>query len=182
MKFSFKLFLLCALTIVSFSASAKKTEIALAKIKLFNDLIEIKVPTHFSGLLDYEIKKNYSSDNLPKAALGDSLRESRLAFFSKKLEIADASVGALRASVVSEFIRNDLNLKELSSGITTVDGREVSYVGILHKSPEKFYRFYFLTVHQGLILSGELITPKKGYKNWIPVAEEIMNSLDIKGS
>ncbi len=161
---------------------AKKTEITLAKIKLFNDLIEIKVPTHFSGLLDYEIKKYYGSDNLPKAALGDSLRESRLAFFSKKLEIADASVGALRASVVSEFIRNDLNLKELSSGIVSVDGREVSYVGILHKSPEKFYRFYFLTVHQGLILSGELITPKKGYKSWIPAAEEIMNSLDIKGS
>ncbi|MBK6951945.1 MAG: hypothetical protein IPH24_07810 [Crocinitomicaceae bacterium] len=121
----FVFFFTCWALLIPSVVLAKKTEISLSKIKLFNDLIEIKVPTHFSGLLDYEIKKYYSSENFPKAALGDSLRESRLAFFSKKLEIADAGVGALRASVVSEFIRNDLNLKELSSGIVTVDGREV---------------------------------------------------------
>lgn len=180
MKSICKSFLLFALMATSFSSFAKKTEIKLSKIKLFNDLIEIKVPTHFSGLLDHEIKKYYSADKLPKTALGDSLRESRLAFYSKKLEVADAGVGALRASVLSDFIREDLNLKELSSGIIKVDGRDVSYVSIMHKSPKKFYRFYFLTVHQGLVLSGELITPKKGYKNWIPIAEEIMKSLDIK--
>jgi len=173
--------LVIILVIVSTTAFAKKEEITLSKIKLMNDLIEIKIPTHFSALLDHEVKQNYPAEKLPKAAFADSLREVRLAFYSKKNDYGEAGMGALKASCLSDFLRSDLKLKELSNGIITIDNRDTGFMGILHKSPKKFYRFYFLTVYKGIILSGELISPKSGYKNWISPAEAIMNSLDIKG-
>lgn len=160
---------------------AKKIDVTLGKIKLMNALIEIKIPSHFSALLDHELATYYNPEALPKAAYADSLREVRLAFYSVKNRYTDAGMGAIRASYLSDFLRDDLKLKELSGGVVEVDGRETGYMEILHKSPKKCYRFYFLTIYKGLILSGELISPKKGYKNWILPAEEIMKSLDIKG-
>lgn len=180
MKMINKFLITGVLLFLSLAVFSKKSEITLGKIRLMNELIEIKIPTHFSALLDHEVKQNYPAEKLPKVVYGDSLREVRLAFYSKKSEVAEAGTGALKASVLSDFLRDDLKLKELSNGITVVDNREMGYLGILHKSPEKFYRFYFLTVYKGLVLSGELISPKKGYKTWIPIGEEIMNSLDIK--
>jgi hypothetical protein len=162
------------------TASAKKTEITLAKIKLFKDLIEIKVPDHFTGLLDYEIKKFYKADNLPVTALGDSLRETRLAFYSRKNGYPDADVSALRASIQNDFLRDDLKMKELANGLFSSKSGDIAFIEILHKSPKKFYRFFFLLKYKTLVLSGELIAPKKGYKDWMPVAKEIMYSLHIK--
>lgn len=162
------------------SAFSKKAEITLGKISLMNNQVEIKIPTHFSALLDHETKKYYSEDKLPKVAYADSLREVRLAFYMQKNENKDLGAGAIKANVITSFMEADLKMKELSNGMTTVDGSDMAYVGILHKSPEKFYRFYFLTVYKGLVLAGELISPKKGYKTWIPIGEEIMNSLDVK--
>lgn len=162
------------------TVSAKSIEITLGKIKMMNDLIEIKIPSHFSALLDHELKQNYTGDHLPKVAYADSLREVRLAFYTKKNEVAEAGIGAIKASILSDFLKDDLKLKELSNGLVTVDEREMGYLSILHKSPKKFYRFYFMTLYEGVVLSGELISPKKGYKTWIPVAEEIMKSLNIK--
>lgn len=179
MNIRFLIFVLLASSINS--AFSKKAEITLGKISLMNNQVEIKIPTHFSALLDHEVKKFYPEDNLPKVAYADSLREVRLAFYMQKNENKDLGAGAIKAAAITEFLKNDLKMKELSNGVTTVDGSEMAYVGILHKSPEKFYRFYFLTVYKkGLVLAGELISPKKGYKTWIPIGEEIMNSLDVK--
>jgi hypothetical protein len=164
----------------SVNASAKKIEVTLGKIKLMNALIEIKIPSHFSALLDHELKTHYNPEALPKAAYADSLREVRLAFYSVKNKYTDAGMGAIRASFLSDFMESDLKLKELSGGLTEIDGREAGYMSILHKSPKKYYRFYFLTIYKGMILAGELISPKKGYKNWLQPAVDIMNSLHIK--
>ena len=171
---------LLLITCFSLNASAKKIEVTLAKIKLMNALAEIKIPAHFSALLDHEMKAYYDPEALPKAAYGDSLRDVRLAFYSQKNKYTDAGMGAIKASFLSDFMRDDLKLKELSGGIAEVDGRETGYMSIMHKSPKKHYRFYFLTIYKGLILSGELISPKKGYKDWIQPAVDIMYSLDIK--
>lgn len=165
---------------VSILAYSKQGSIQLTSIKLMNNLIEIKIPSHFSALLDHEIKLNYPGTKVPKVAFADSLRLVRLAFYTEKNAVQEAGVGAIKASAISDFVKEDLKLKELSNGIETIDGRETGYVEIMHKSPEKMYRYYFLTVYKGLILSGELISPKKGYKSWISIGPEIMRSLNIR--
>lgn len=165
----------------TFAAHSKSIEITLGKIKLMNDLVEIKIPTHFSALLDHEMKQMYPARQ-PKVAYADSARSVKLAFFSERYnEMKDAGTGALKAEKINGFLKEDPKAKELSSGLETVDGRDMAYSGILHKSPEKVYRFFFLTEFKGIVLSGELLSPKKGYKNWLGVAPEIMRSLDIKG-
>src|SRR5688572_24660470 len=96
---SFLLALCCV--VLSTNASAKKIEVTLGKIKLMNALIEIKIPSHFSALLDHEVKQYYNPEALPKAVYGDSLRDVRLAFYSVKNRYTDAGMGAIRASFLS---------------------------------------------------------------------------------
>lgn len=172
--FTFSFILFCTISL------AKVKEIQLAKVKLMNDKLEILIPTHFTALLDFEIKQNFPEDNKPKIVFGDSLRECKLALYSVKNEKADAGIGALKASILSNFLAADLKLKELDNGITAVNGREYGYLEILHKSPKKSYRFFYFTNYKGYLLEADLTCPKKGYKNWTEIAREIMNSMLLK--
>ncbi|MBK7128319.1 MAG: hypothetical protein IPM74_12180 [Crocinitomicaceae bacterium] len=178
---SLRLFFIAGILFNSFLVMAKKIDIQLGTIKLMSDKIEIKIPSHFSALLDHEMKTNFTTERMPKVAYGDSLRESTLAFYMKKSEMTDATVTGLKAAYLSEFLSQDLKLKELSNGVDMIDGRDVGFLGIMHRSPEKKYRFFFFTIYKGMILSGEFITPKKGYKLWLQPCIEMMRSMKILG-
>ena len=159
---------------------SKSEEIKLEKITMFNDLLEIKVPSKFTVMHDYEVKKMYPSDNLPRVVHADSLRGIRLAFNYKKEAGEEIRLAALKAGYLSDWQKADPKLKELSEGLVTVDGRDMAYLGVLHKSPEKNYRFLFFTEYRGMLLNGELICQKKGYKDWILVGEKVMYSFHIR--
>lgn len=172
--------LLILTSILSINVFSKSEEIKLGKITMFNDLVEIKVPTNFSVMHDYEVKKMYPADNLPKIVHADSLRSIRLAFNYIKGTGVEIRLAAMKAGYLSDWQKTDPKLKELSEGIVTVDGRDMAYLGVLHKSPEKVYRFLFFTDYRGMLLTGELICPKKKYKDWIVVGEKVMYSLHIR--
>ncbi|MBK9191298.1 MAG: hypothetical protein IPM77_07170 [Crocinitomicaceae bacterium] len=172
--------LILGLGLFSSNVFSKKIEISLGQISMMNNQVNIKIPTHFTDFLDFEIKKYYPTGTQPKVAYGDSLRECRLAFYMQKNEKTDNTVGGLKADLLQSWMEADLKLKELSNGIISVDGHDVAFLEVMHRSPEKYYHFHFLTLHKGLHLAGDLVCPKKGYKEWMPVAVEIMNSLDIK--
>lgn len=159
---------------------SKSEEIKLGKIAMFNDMVEIKVPSTFTVMHDYEVKKMYPADNLPKVVHSDSTRSIRLAFNFRQSTKEEARLAAIRAGYLSDWQKADPKLKVLSEGLSTVDGRDMAYLGVLHKSPEKNYRFLFFTEYKGMFLTGELISPKKGYKDWILIGSEIMNSFHLK--
>lgn len=160
------------------SATAKKEEITLAKIKMFNDLIEIKVPTTFTVMHDFEVKKVYPENDLPKVVYANADKTIRIAFRNKKSG-EQTKPAVFKDSFYADWQKADPKLKELSNGLATVDGRDMAFVGVLHKTPEKEFQFLFCTIYKGMFMSGEIISPKKGYKPWIDLGNQIMNSLHI---
>lgn len=175
MKTLFALILIVPLAI---SAAAKKEEISLAKIKMFNDLIEIKVPTTFTVLHDFEVKKMYGEKDLPKVVYTNADKTIRIAFRNKKSG-DQSKPSVFKDSFYADWLKADPKMKELSNGVTTVDGREMAFAGVLHKTPEKEFQFLFCTIYKGMFMSGEIISPKKGYKPWVELGNQIMNSLHI---
>lgn len=164
--------------VLCISATAKKEEITLAKIKMFNDLIEIMVPTTFTVMHDFEMKKAYPENDQPKVVYANADKTIRIAFRNKKS--GDQTKPAVfKDSFYADWQKADPKLKELSNGVTTVDGRDMAFVGAMHKTPEKEFQFLFCTIYKGMFMSGEVITPKKGYKSWVTISELIMKSLHI---
>jgi len=180
MKFFIRVFLCMFLTsFLNFSALAKKEEITLARIKLFNDMISIKVPTSFTVMHDHEVKKMYPLNDLPKIVHANEDKSICLALNHNKIASEQFTVSAYKDKFLKDFKNIDPKLKEIENGSITVDGRDMAFLGVLFKVPEKKYRFVFFTEFKGVLLSGELVSPKKGYKSWVEIGVEIMNSFQI---
>lgn len=172
--------LLAVFILSSIHGFSKKEEIKLGKIKVFRDLVEVSIPAHFVAIPDFEMKEKYANGDMPKIVYSDSIRSTYLAFYSKRND-ENADVLAHKASVYNSYLSKDAKLKLAENAITQVDGRDMGYLNLLMKEDKKMGVFYFLTIHSGLVLSGELKTSKKLYKIWQPVAVQIMNSVSIKG-
>lgn len=179
MSFSKNLLVVVFILLTQWSWS-KNDEIKLGRIKIFRDLVEVSIPAHFVAIPDFEMKEKYANGDMPKIVYSDSIRSTYLAFYSKRND-ENADVLAHKASTYNSFLARDAKLKISENAVTQVDGRDMGYLSFIMKEEGKKGIFYFLTIHSGLVLSGELKTSKKLYKMWQPVAVQIMNSVTIKG-
>ena len=172
-------FIFVAAILLTGSLFGAKEEITLAPIKMFNDKLELKVPSTFTVMHDFELKDFYPEKDLPKIVYANADKSIRIAFNFREKGTID--LPGLKAKFIKEWETFDPKQKEIANGITTVDGRDMAYLGALHKkTPDKFYRFVFFTGYEGMLLSGSLVCPKKGYKKWVDIGYEIMNSVQIK--
>jgi hypothetical protein len=172
---------LMVLFIVSNCAYAAKEEITLAKISMFKDKIELMVPSSFKVMPEFEMKDFYPEKDLPKVVYMSEDKTIRLAFNVRDVAVDQSKLPAFKEKFMKEWKTFDPKLKEIANEITTVDGRDMGCIAALHKkTPEKFYRFIFFTDYEGMLLSGSLVCPKKGYKQWVDIGYKIMNSVDIK--
>ena len=96
------IFLITSTILLSSFQSAKDPEIKLGKIKIFNDLIEIKIPSTFTVMHDYERKKMYAADDLPKVVYADSLRNTRLALSNKKNATVEYQFKGVRTKYLAD--------------------------------------------------------------------------------
>lgn len=175
-----RLLLLCIFVAGSFSVSAKKVEIAMTRVWILNDYVEVSVPADFTTMKDSEITKKYGSTEPPQTVYTNADATIRVAFGTRKGGAVEYQFKTTRAKLIEEWTKNDPGLKVLADAGTTVDGKDVGYVSVMHKTPEMNYRFLFIADYRGMQMVGELICPKKEFKTWSGVAETIMNTMDFK--
>jgi len=157
----------------------KDPDVKLNKIKIFKDLIEIKVPSHFVAMKDFEIKKYYPKEGLPQLVFSNSDKSRRLAFDTEDLGTVETSITDLKNRFEKMLKGLYPKAKWKGNNIISVDGRDMGYLELITKKPEKNYRLMFFTSFKGRLLIGNLICPKKKYKVWQKIGNEIMNSLVI---
>lgn len=174
----FSLVFSCLFTFLSFSK--KDPEISLKEIDLFSKTVKIKIPAEFKTLGDSKIKQTYQGLPTIKLVYTNDDATVRIAFGSDDL-LADDRVLPKMTNMMKDWLKGRLaKNKWKGEGVKIVGGNKFGYLEYILKKPEKYYEHMFFVLYRGQMLSCSIHSPKKGYKFWKGIAEQMMESLVLK--
>ena len=160
--------------------SAKKPEVKLGTIELFNKQVQIKVPASFEVMDDGRMKKVYHSEAMPKVAYSNTEKTIRIGFGAESISSKESGIPILTIRFEKLLQKLHPKAKWKNQGVQIINGHKVGYIEYLNKKPSKFYELLFFTSFKGQLLSCTFHAPKKGHKPWKLIANEMMQSLTIK--
>ena len=172
------LFLILIFAVVSYAK--KDPEITLVETELLKGLVTIKIPKEFKQMNDGKIKANYQGLPTIKMAYASSDETVRIALGSDQLNAPDQVLPKM-TQLMKQWLQGRLDKnKWKGEGVTVINDVKFGYLEYILKKPEKYYEFMFFTLYRGQMLSCSIHSPKKGYKFWKGVAEEMMTTLTFK--
>ena len=175
-QLSLLLICLCSLQ----SLAKKDPEITLKEIDLFNKSVKIKIPSEFKTLSDAKIKQTYAGLPTIKLVYANEDETVRIAFGTDDLLADDRALPAM-TSMMKKWLQGRLaKNKWKGEGVTQVRGNNFGYLEYILKKPEKYYEYMFFVLYRGQMLSCSIHSPKKGYKFWRGIGEQMMASLVLK--
>lgn len=174
-------FLFIFVLLIAVQAFSKdKSEVILTEIELFQGAVKIKIPNNFTPLSDTKVKKTYSGLPTVKMVYANKDESVRIAFGSDDLLAPEQALPQMTL-LMKDWLKERLaKNKWKGEGVTQVNGNNFGYLEYILKKPEKNYEFMFFTLYRGQMLSCSIHAPKKGYKSWKVIAEQMMESLRLK--
>ena len=174
------LILLFAVLFVLPSFARKDPQITLEEIELFKGTVKIEVPKEFKTLSDDKIKKTYEGLPTIKLVYANDDETVRIAFGSDELLVQEQALPKM-TGIMKEWLKGRLaKNKWKGEGVKVVNGIKFGYLEYILKKPEKYYEHMFFVLYRGQMLSCSIHSPKKGYKFWKGIAEQMMASLVLK--
>ena len=163
-----------------FLTSAKRPDVQMGTIELFNKQISIKIPATFELMDDGRMKKVYHDEVTPKIAYSNLEKTIRIGFGSESLSSKETSIPMLTIRFEKLLKKIHPKARWKDQGVEIINGHKVGFIEYINKKPTKFYELLFFTSYKGQLVSCTFHAPKKGYKSWKMIADEMMQSLTIK--
>jgi hypothetical protein len=160
--------------------SAKKPEVKLGTIKLFNKQVQIKVPASFEVMDNGRMKKVFHSEAMPKLAYSNIEKTIRIGFGAESISSKESGIPILALRFEKLLKKLHAKARWKDQGVQIINGHKVGFIEYINKKPSKFYELLFFTSFKGQLLSCTFHAPKKGHRPWKSLAHEMMQSLTIK--
>ncbi len=151
------------------------------KISLLDNKVEILAPKELSKMSDEMWTLKYHTLPRPELVLTDENGEINLLVDLTQQPAAENQIAAYKDFRISNLKKNRTDIKILSDGIKTVDGKKIGFIKFSSEaSDQNIFNFYFFTVVNGKILLFTFNCIEALQKTWEKTADEILDSLKIK--
>ncbi|MFT3945389.1 MAG: hypothetical protein QM763_00330 [Agriterribacter sp.] len=155
--------------------------IELEKRSLLDNKVEILMPKDFTAMSQENVLKKYPGANRPKLVLTDESTTVNLAFSVLENPADSSTIEAYRDAIKKSYKARFPTATWVSDGVTRINGKNVGYIKvIIEATDQKIFNYLFMTDSGGKLLLGTFNCLEKDMKSWLPVSEEIINSLKVK--
>jgi hypothetical protein len=164
-----------------FLISATFTKIELGLKSLLNDKVELKIPLDFEIMSDEMIQTKYPSANRPTLVYTNKSGGINVALNLTQHQANQNIISSYKDTFVQSFKNAYPSAVWKDSGVKEINGRKVGYIELVTPAIDtEIYNLVFFTDLEGKLLLCTFNCTKKDTRDWIPIANEIMNSLKIK--
>lgn len=175
----FRNFGLVISTLILISATFSKIELELKS--LLNDKVELKIPLDFEIMSDEMIQTKYPTANRPTLVFTNKSGGINVALNLTQHQANQEIISSYKDSFVQSFKNAYPSAEWKDSGIKEINGRKVGFLELVTPAIDtEIYNLVFFTDLEGKLLLCTFNCTKKDTEDWIPIAQEILNSLKIK--
>ncbi|OON68891.1 hypothetical protein B0919_12040 [Hymenobacter sp. CRA2] len=167
-------------------ATAQQTPGTLTLRPVAGGRARILVPAAFRPLDKEAISLKYPIQGGPQEAYSDNALAVNLAFRQGPNPMKQAQLTAnIAERMVQAFSSRQPGFKDLGHGIKTINGRQVVYLEFMSDVPlsdkpnDRVYNLMFVTDAGGQALVCTFNCVQRLQKQWQPVAQQILNSLQV---
>jgi hypothetical protein len=167
--------------VVLLLASAFSFIVELESKLLLDGKIELKIPEDFGVMEEAMMKIKYPMESRPTLVYTNESGGINVALNHTQNKANQDMITAYKDNLVQTFKNVYPSAKWKDSGVKEINGRKVGYMELVTPAIDtEIYNLLFFTDLDGRLLLCTFNCTKKDMKEWIPVGEEIMNSLVVK--
>ena len=176
---TFRNFRLVILTLILISATFSKIELELKA--LLNDKVELKIPHDFEIMSDEMIQTKYPAANRPTLVYTNKSGGINVALNLTQHPANQDIILSYKDNFMQSFKNAYPSAEWKDSGVKEINGKKVGFLELVTPALDtEIYNLVFFTDLEGKLLLCTFNCTKKDTGEWIPIAQEIMNSLKIK--
>ncbi len=169
-----KLVLLLFIPFIGFS------QIKLQKISLFDSHVQMQIPAKLSAVTNDIWVLKYHDKPKPMLALSDENGEVNLIGDSTNQRASESQLASFKDYELASTKKSRSDAQILDQGIKSINNKNVAFIKfITQASDQKIFNYYFFTIYKGKILFFTFNCIEKLQKDWEPIADNIINSLQI---
>jgi len=177
---NFKLLLIGVLIMPLLSMSIGKIE--LVSKSLLNDKVELKIPKEFDIMSEELMKLKYPSERRPTLVYSNETGGINVALNLTENKANQDLIEPYVENFVNTFKNMYPSAEWKGSGTKDINGQKIGFLKLITPAIDtKIYNVMFFTDLNGQLLLCTFNCTENNIKEWETTADEIMNSLKIKG-
>ncbi len=175
--FILKLFTL--FTIVLLTSFAEPVE--LETKSLLNDKVELKIPKEFTIMTEEMLKIKYPAEKRPTLVFTNESGGINVALNLTQNNASQDIIKTYADNFLQIFKKMYPSADWKGNGVKKINGKKVGYLELITPAIDtEIYNLMFFTDVDGKLLLCSINCTKNRMEEWVPIANEIMNSLKTK--
>lgn len=142
--------------------------------------IRIKAPASLLEMTPEMWELKYKMKQRPELVLTNEEGTVNIILDYSEQKVNEAQIAAFTGFQAEQLTKARTDIKILSKGTRKVNGKEIGFIKFSAKAiDQKIFNYYFFASYNGQLLLGSFNCVEKLQKEWEPIAEQIVGSLQL---
>jgi hypothetical protein len=148
---------------------------------LLNDKVELKIPKEFKIMTEEMLKIKYPTEKRPTLVFTNESSGINVSLNLTQNQASQDIIPTYADNFLQIFKKMFPSADWKGNGVKKINGKRVGYLELITPAIDtEIYNLMFFTDVDGKLLLCSFNCTKDRMEEWVPIANEIMNSLNIK--